>query len=526
MSRKKKPQVQIAHQAKPEKQSIRTRADAIDYLIKAVRSDAWQNPTTGFGTAGYDPLAKTSFHSFGRIDKRQLEDLYQDDWVSGKIIDAPAEDMTRIDPEFTYDEDTHTNDQRQDDLKIKEPETIELAQAVEDIEERLKNDLKWMPRFFEMLKWSRLYGGALMVFFFDDPDEISDPLNPKAVRGINRIEIVHSGYIYPVTWYPPDDPDQPRQVEHYNIQLIGQKHVETVIVHESRVIRMDGREIPLNKRMENNGWGDSILQRVYTAVRQHQVSSASAATTMEEFVIKLLKVENLVELVAENEDDTIIKRIMLAASNMTTHKIALCSKDEELSKQGTPVSGLAELWDRFSEIIAAAADIPRSRFFSSQSGSLGGNAAESDLRNYYDRISLLQERVLRPAMERFIWFVSLADGFDPDTIHLKFKPLWMPSNLEQLQERKLQSEIDLGYINAGVVLPEEVTQSRFSKKEIDLDSMIIDEDHRAKQKAAEEEEAEKQAQEDRNRFEMQMQAKAPPPEVKKDSYFELVFEDE
>jgi len=523
-------QLKPVQQAKP-KADIRTRADAIDYLVRLSRSDGWQNETSGFGTETSDPIANTFFSSITTLSDGQLEALYRDDWVARKIVDAPAEDMTRLPVDFIYDEEPEEKKEKSDDMKVKEPEVVEKAKAVEDIEERL-NDLDWMPLMYEQTCLSRLYGGSLMVFFFDDPDELSDPLNEHMVKGIKRIEIVNKSHIYPESWYPADDEEKPRQVEHYRVELLGQREVEVVHVHESRCIRMDGRMVPVRQKMQNYGWNDSFLQNVHTAVRQHQVSSSSAASTMENFITKLLKVENLVELVTENEDDTIIQRIQLAAANMTVHKIALCGANEELSFQGTPVSGLADLWDRFSEIIAAAADIPRSRFFSSQSGALGGNAAESDLRNYYDRISLQQERRLRPAMERFILFVSYADGFDPDTLQFKFKPLWMPSDKERLEVRYMQAQTDQIYIQEGVVLPEEVTNSRFSKKEIDLDSMMIDADHREEQQAIEDEAAEKQAEEDKLRFEAMANGdpNAQPfgnedPKEKKDSLFELVFDE-
>lgn len=456
---------------KKPKISRHARADALARTVQKLqqkRADDWANTVTGFGTdGGNSPMANTAFYASRTLSQQDLELMYRDDWVAAKIIDNPAEDMTRLGVDFLYDDD-------------------EKPDLIESVEERL-DELNWMPQLFDLIKQSRLYGGGLMIFFFEDPDELSDPLNEKAVRDLLRIENVHRYLAYPVSWYPSSHPEKPRAPEHYQVQLIGINSVESVYVHESRCIRMDGRALPINMRLRNMGWGDTYLQKVYVALKHFQTASKAGAETLEDFVFKTLKIENLQDLIMNSDDETIINRIILAASKMTVHNVAVYGEGEEITKQGTPMTGFADLWDRYSEIISAAAEIPRSRFFSGQSGALGGNVVDSDLRNYYDRIALKQTRLLKPAMTRFIKFVSFADSFDPDNIKFNFKPLWMPTEAEQTETRKLQADIDNIYIQGQVVTPEEVAESRFAKKEIDLTTMNIDFEEREKQEQAQQE---------------------------------------
>ncbi len=86
-------------------------------------------------------------------------------------------------------------------------------------------------------------------------------------------------------------------------------------------------------------------------------------------------------------------------------------------------SGLSDVYALFMMDMAGAAEIPAKRLFGRSPQGLNATG-ESDLKTYYERISQLQEAILRPALERLlpVLFVSVL-GFLPENLDFTFEPL-------------------------------------------------------------------------------------------------------
>jgi len=445
--------------------------------IPKSRFDNWVNETNEFGIK--HSTNDTYFANAGLIGSGQLNTLYQSDWVSRKGIDAPAEDMTRKGIKFLHNDDDESSQDK-----------------VEDLEDLLVDTYDMGSKAKEAIAFSRLSGGSVCLFNYGGTtQDQSDPIEDSQKKEIKWIKVFPAWDAIPVSWYTDFDHPKFLQPEHYQILIKGPSVGMTVITHETRLIRMQGRlTTPLNVA-NNRGWFDSYIQAVYSAIRDFQVASSSASGTMEDFTFKTLGISNLAQMHMEREDDRILDRIYLAAQQMQTGKIGVYDSldGEAITKIGTPVSGLDSLWDRFGDIICAGFGIPRSIFFSTESGSLGGDSSQSDRDNYFDDIASDQETDLRPWQNEFIHNVSLVEQIDDEDIKYKFNPLREKTSKETTEERKLQSDTDINYINVGVLSPEEVTISRFSKAEPDLDTVLVDFDER--EKMAEEQDLEENEEE-------------------------------
>jgi hypothetical protein len=68
---------------------------------------------------------------------------------------------------------------------------------------------------------------------------------------------------------------------------------------------------------------------------------------------------------------------------------------------------------------------------------------ESDLRNYYDMIASLQERMLRPALEKLLPVMALSCwGEAPDNLEFVFEPAMAASPAERAElVQKLSSDV-------------------------------------------------------------------------------------
>jgi phage-related protein (TIGR01555 family) len=378
-------------------------------IPRSRRYDMWENPTTGFGTTSQHPVANTQYTDLGKLSSDQLESMYRSDWVARKGCGAPAEDMTRNGVTFKHNDDDLTEEGTPDREKSKE-----YQKKVEDFEHVLTNQFKLWIRAFEALSLAAMSGGSLTIFSFNDINTVEgfqDPLNENRVSEINWVKTFPAHLCIPLSFYQDINHPQWGLPEHYQVVVRFPAGGVTLRVHESRVIRVDGRHTTQQNRVTNRGWNDSDIQAVYTALRDYGVCVTSSNSTMESFTQDYLGMTGLAEKVMNGETDTVLERIYLAHSKMTSNTLSLYdAESEKMERQGTSVTGLADLWDRYSEAVCGAWGIPRSRFFSSETGSLGGDSTEADTRNYFKRIKSKQQLTLRPYLNSFMSFVNMATG--------------------------------------------------------------------------------------------------------------------
>ena len=425
-------------------------------LSTILKNDRWVNERNKFGGTD-DPMTRTRYQYPDRLNRAELDALFQYDWLAGRVVTIPAEDATR--EWITVSHDTKP----------------ELAERVRDELERLK----MREAFEEGIILGRLYGGGLMIIGAFDGLEVHQPLGK-----IRSIEFAHNTdrYLtYPQTFYNDEFDIRFGSPETYLVQRLQVQGSITSTVHESRTIRFDGNYLPPVARMRNFGWNESVLEKFHEALRNFGVSNQASSAVLQDFVTKKMKVGNLAELLStETGEGELNNRMGLVAYGMSVHNIAVFGEDEEFDKMGTPITGLPDLLKHGVDIVSAAAEIPKARLFHNQSGVLGGDAGSSDLRVHYDKISAFQENKLRPKLKRVIDMVCESIGINPEEIDFIFNPLWQLSETDEAEVRYKTAQTDEIYINTGVVEPEEVALSRFSGDTTNLMDMVINVDRREK----------------------------------------------
>ena len=105
--------------------------------------------------------------------------------------------------------------------------------------------------------------------------------------------------------------------------------------------------------------------------------------------------------------------------------------------------------------MAGAAEIPATKLFGRSPQGMN-STGEADLRNYYDMIAQLQERYLRPALEKLLPVMAISCwGYVPENLEIVFQPV-MTMTPEERAERadKLSDKVIRAY-EAGLVTLEE-----------------------------------------------------------------------
>lgn len=517
------------------------------------RLDGWMNILTGLGVKERD-ARKSNSYGFEKLDPETLRVLWRGDDLCGKIVEKPAFEMVRkgfevkVQPDQEgegYGEETPEEapreleraqvGQRRDafppgmppglapppkappkPIKKRGEDTKKIAEAAQAKHETLKTS----KAFLQGLQYARAYGGAgILIGAEDGAKDLKEPLKLDRIKSVKFLTVLSARELYATAYYNDPRAEKFGLPELYRIQPIAVGHsakgtypatlTGSVEVHETRLLIFQGVEVGRDQLIENQGWGDSVLQRCHEIVSDYQMSWHSAALLVKDFAQAVLQIKGLAALIAQDKDGVVIKRAQLLDLMRSVARMIMIDEGESYERKATPITGLRELLQEMGTRLAAAADMPVTFLFGVSPAGLNATG-ESDRISWYDRIASMQESELREPLEYLTRLIFLAKdgptkGVEPQNWSVCFKPLLQLTELEQATLRKTQADVDNIYIQASVVTPEEIAASRFGGDAYSTDTVIDFEGREEMTKAFEEEEAERQAEQEEQLEELQEQ---------------------
>lgn len=408
------------------------------------------NVLTGLGVSGKDRTASLRFLGTSKLDPITLENIYTSDGFGKRIIDLVANEMTRQWIEVSGD-----------------PEGYIVAKLEEiNAKEKITN----------LIRWARLYGGAVIVIGADDGQDLDQPLNEAAIQSVDFLHVFDKNQ---VSWSPTDLYNNPMNPKYGLPELYTLTPYYGGVpfrVHESRILRMDGESIPNRLLFSNNGWGYSVLQACYDQIKALSSSYKATSNIIEDFIQTILSVNNLGDMLAAGQDELIKKRLNIIDLSRSVANTILLDGDESYQKQASSVGGLDALIDRFAVALAAVTGIPYTLLMGKSPAGLQATG-DADMRIFYDLIKAEQEDKLKPLLERLIKLIILSGELDMEELDLDnwsivFKPLWQLTEQETATLRKTIAETDQIYVNTGVLDPNEVAISRFGGNTYSMETQI------------------------------------------------------
>lgn len=233
-----------------------------------------------------------------------------------------------------------------------------------------------------------------------------------------------------------------------------------VDIHPSRLVIFHGNP-PADIELVGAGdaaWGDSVLLSVMDAIHQADGTAANIASLVFEAKVDVFKIPDFMLKLKDNGyREKLLERISLAATAKGINGALLLDKDEDYQNKSASFSNLPEVLDRFLQIVSGAADIPATRLLG-QSPAGMNSTGESDLRNYYDRLSAMQALEMTPAMHRMDEaLIRSALGSRPPEVYYEWAPLWGMSEKEKADVFKTKADAAraLAGSAAGTLLPVE-----------------------------------------------------------------------
>lgn len=458
------------------------------YQHRISRLDSWANFMTGLGYAGYDKRMATSFQPSRILTEQELNDIYRSEGFGWRGIEIFTEDMTK--KPFTITGD---------------PKNL-LAKEVKRV--------KVYSKLTEGIRWALLHGGSLGVIGIDDGRFLDEPVDENNIQAVTHIRIFDR---WRVTFAPSDlysDPANPKygEPEYYTIFPLSipivqdyKQHYASLQaqaekgrmgpsmrdrasyglaapisgafrVHESRVLRFDGKPIPERDRVANSLWNDSYVQGVYDRLRGLGSTFANLEVVIENFAVDVLRIKGLAAMIAGGEDALAVTRLHQIDSTRSALHTLLLDAEEEFQRNFATLTGLPESIDKLILGVCAAWGIPVTRFMGQSPAGLNANGA-FDMRMHYDKIASMQKAMLNEPCEKIVKYLMLAksgvfNGVEIKDWEIEFPSLYELTEEEQAAERKTVAETDAIYIDRGVLDPAEVAISRFGGNKYSMETNI------------------------------------------------------
>lgn len=370
---------------------------------------------------------------------------------------------------------------------VTEQPTIKLGEETEDYDGILKSFENYLEEidFFafveETLKLQRIYGGAALFLVLDDGLEPSEPVVPERVRGIadlvplSRREIVPNDYNY-LNYRKP---------ELYRIStnkaVTAENDLQYLLVHNSRVLRFDGLFLPWKQRLINEGWGQSYLQPFYEVWKRYRGATDGMATMLNEMDLFVHRIPGLASKVTSGNEKALKARLEANAMARSLYGGMALDIEEEVSFASRSLGGAQEIFDRLTDDLVAAADMPKTLLFgTSPAGGLSESGKYED-KSWAASVERYQTHSMRQAMNQFFQLVlSMPEGPTqgqvPEEWSVYFPPYYSESDSDKAELRGKVANTDKLYIDMGVLTALEVRKSRFSGTEYEMETVLLEEE--------------------------------------------------
>lgn len=410
-------------------------------MSKTVRYDGYVNMMNKYGTAKDSSTAYQYQHDYYTSDTL-LTDQYSGNGLFARIIDAPADEAVKHG--FTL--------------------TIENEEITKYIIDQLEM-LDWEDAFSTAEKWSRLYGGAIIVMLADDGGRLEEPLNIQRTRSVDALYVFERAVVTPnydgLSDYGFSKPNS------FSVSSIA----GSFTVHSSRcLIFRNGRLPELVPDLNYRYFGFPEYHRIKQQLRETVTSHSYASKLLERSVQPVHKIKDLAALMSsQNGEEEILKRLDLVdTARGILNTIAIDADGEDYAFQTFSFTGVQEIIDVHCNILSAVTSIPQTILFGRSPAGMNATGY-SDFENYYNMIEHIQKRNMKGNLRTLINLIirqGKACGEILDTVgdfKIEFNPLWNLSETEQAQvaaqkmsTASAKAAAAQTYIDLGVLDPTEV----------------------------------------------------------------------
>ncbi|MGI4802891.1 MAG: DUF1073 domain-containing protein [Janthinobacterium lividum] len=387
-------------------------------------ADRLINIMSGLGTEK-DKLSHGHF-AYNFLSRFDLDQAYDGDWLAATIINAPVDDMTR---EWR----TWNGGPRQSAAMQAEEHRLGVRQKVNAAQ-----------------KLARQYGGAAILLGTGDKDP-SRPLNVDKVRrgGLTYLHVLSR---YDLAVQELDrDALSPYYGEPKEYRLAS--GTNSAVIHPSRIVRFVGNG-HLDASRSIDGWGYSVLQRVWDAIRNVASTAANIASLVYEAKVDVISIPGLTQnSLSPDYQSKVLSRFAIANMGKSNQNALILDAEEKWDQKQITFGGLVDVLNKFLEVAAGAANMPVTRLLGVAPKGLN-STGQSEVRAYYDTLAGRQLVELGPAMARLDEaLIRSALGARPAALAYEWSPLWQMDEAESAALALQKAQTAQIYGTLGVMPP-------------------------------------------------------------------------
>lgn len=385
-------------------------------VAQARTNDSFVNGAAqlGWGTNNQSSASNyaLSYQSRNRIS---LEAAYRGSWVVRAAVDALPEDMTRCGIEMSGID----------------PEDISL------LERDFMRFGVW-DALCDNGKWANLYGGCIAVMLIDGQD-FSTPLRPETIAKdqFKGLLVLDRWMVSPpigevVTEFGPD---MGRPV-YYNV-IADYAAIPKAKIHYSRVIRMDGMDLPFYQRVTENGWGLSVLEPMWDRLIAFDSASVGAGQLIYKAHLRTMSVKDARTIIGMGGPPLAALKAQMDFIRLaqTNEGITLIDAEDTFETHAYTFAGLSDMLTQFAQQLCGALGMPFTRLFGQSPTGLSATG-EGEMKQWHEKVKQQQERRMRNPLHRLLSVMSMSTLGKPldDSFQFQFR------NLQEMSETE-KSEI-------------------------------------------------------------------------------------
>lgn len=442
-----------------------------EVLNKLYTIDAFQNQMARLGF-GQPNLNEGADYPLTRMSQNYnlFTSLYRSSWIVRKIVDVFPSDMVKNWIKFNSSLD---------------PEKISKINSV-------IRKTKTKEKIKEGLRWARLYGGAAGLILIDGDEDLSEPLDYDAImlddyKGLLIFDRWNG--IYPDIELEDDISDEEYGYpKYYSISLseansnlmLSYNKQDLVKVHHSRIVRFNGRDLPLWERQAEMFWGESEIEIVFEELKKRDNTSANIASLIFLANIRVLKMNDLGQLLGastQKAQENLYKVLQAQNQLMSNMGIYVMDKDDDFGSEQYSFGGLNDIYESFMLDIAGACEMPVTKLFGREPAGFN-STGESDLTQYYDTLEEKQETYLQPIIDKLLPIIFMSTlGAIPEDLDWEFNPCMNVNSKDLAVLAQSMASPIFEAFNAGLITKEiALKELKQQNEKTGMWSNITDED--------------------------------------------------
>lgn len=396
---------------------------------KEKRADGYKNLTNKYGTKD-DVSEQYRFARDDPVTDVELTLNYEENGLFSKIIDIPADDA--VSSGFSYGVGG-----------------VDLESFINDS----LDELDFEEKASTAIKWSRLYGGAIMIMVIDDGKDIDEAVDWDNIRGIDELLVFERPLVTPdynsIYSHGPKSGKRSKfgMPEFYDISPVYGKPFR---VHESRCLLFKNGTLPQSSpRAEYRFFGMPEYARIHKALQETVTSHGNGVKLLDRAVQAIYKMNDLANLLeTEAGEDIVLRRLrIIDMAKGIINSIAIDANGEDYDYKTVTFSGVKDILDATCNMLSAVSSIPQTKLFGRSPA--GENATgEGDMENYYSYVNKIQKLNLKRNLGVLVDIILVVGKYKgefseiPDYA-LGFKPLWSLSETEQSSVEQTKAATEL-----------------------------------------------------------------------------------